>query len=147
MSNCYFEITQVIRITRIKYLNQVSLMLRMTEKSQKELIVFQDKKIRRLWFDNEWFYSIVDIIAVLTEQDDFQIARKYWNKLSQRLREEGSEAVTICHRLKLPSPDGKLRETDCANTRSIFRIIQSIPSKKAEPFKMWLAQVGKERIE
>ncbi len=119
----------------------------MGEKSQKGLIVFQDRKIRRLWLDNEWYYSVIDIIAVLTEQEDFQTARKYWNKLSQRLREEGSEVVTNCHRLKLPAPDGRLRETDCTNTKSVFRIIQSIPSKKTEPFKMWLAQVGKERIE
>src|SRR3989339_2229470 len=97
--------------------------------------------------NNEWYYSVIDIIAFLTEQDDFQTARKYWNKLSQRLREEGSEVVTNCHQLKLPAPDGKLRETDCANTKSLFRIIQSIPSKKAEPFKQWLAQVGYERIE
>ena len=114
---------------------------------KKSLVVFQDRKIRRLWHNNEWFYSVVDIIAVLTEQEDFQTARKYWNKLSQRLREEGGEVVTNCHRLKLPAPDGKLRETDCANTRSIFRIIQSVPSKKAEPFKLWLAQLGQERIE
>jgi len=117
------------------------------EKDHKGLIVFQGKGIRRIWFKDEWHYSVIDIIAILTEQDDFQTARKYWNKLSQRLREEGSEVVTNCHQLKLPAPDGKLRETDCANTKSLFRIIQSIPSKKAEPFKMWLAQVGKERIE
>ncbi|MEK6868506.1 MAG: Bro-N domain-containing protein, partial [Nanoarchaeota archaeon] len=104
------------------------------------LIVFQDKKIRRTWFNEEWFYSVIDIIAVLTEQDNFKIARKYWNKLSQRLREEGSEVVTNCHQLKLPAADGKFYETDCANTKTIFRIIQSIPSPKAEPFKRWLAR-------
>jgi DNA-damage-inducible protein D len=113
----------------------------------KSLIVFQGKRIRRLWHNNEWYYSIVDIIAVLTEQEDHLKARKYWNKLSQRLREEGSEVVTNCHRLKLPAPDGKLRLTDCANTQSIFRIIQSVPSKKAEPLKLWLAKVGHERIQ
>ncbi|MDP3989637.1 MAG: Bro-N domain-containing protein [archaeon] len=113
----------------------------------KSLIVFQDKKIRRIWFNNEWYFSVVDIVTALTEQEDHLMARKYWNKLSQRLNEEGSEVVTICHQLKLPATDGKMRLTDCANTRSIFRIIQSIPSKKAEPFKMWLAQIGKERIE
>ncbi len=118
----------------------------MAEENQKGLIVFQDRKIRRLWYNNEWHFSVVDIIAVLTDQE-FQTARKYWNKLSQRLREEGSEVVTNCHLLKLPAPDGKLRETDCANTKSLFRIIQSVPSKKAEPFKIWLAEVGKERIE
>ena len=115
--------------------------------NERSLVVFQDKRIRRIWHDNCWFYSIVDIVAVLTDQEDFQTARKYWNKLSQRLREEGSEVVTNCHRLKLPASDGKLRETDCGNTKSIFRIIQSIPSKKAEPFKQWLAQLGQERIE
>jgi len=111
------------------------------------LVVFQDKKIRRIVHNNEWYFSVVDIVAILTEQDDPLTARKYWNKLSQRLREEGSEVVTDCHRLKLPAEDGKLRETDCANTKTIFRIIQSIPSPKAEPFKLWLAKVGYERVQ
>ena len=115
--------------------------------SEKSLIVFQDKKIRRVWHNEEWFFSVVDIAAVLTEQGDAQKARKYWNKLSQRLREEGSEVVTNCHRLKLPAEDGKLRKTGCANTKTIFRIIQSIPSPKAEPFKRWLAKVGYERVQ
>ena len=113
----------------------------------KSLIVFQDKKIRRIWHQNLWFFSVIDIVAILTEQEDPYTARKYWNKLSQRLREEGSEVVTNCHRLKLPAEDGKLRETDCANTESIFRIIQSIPSRNAEPFKRWLAKVGYERVQ
>ena len=111
------------------------------------LIVFQGKHFRRLWYNNEWYYSVIDIILFLTEQNDFQTARKYWNKLSQRLREEGSEVVTNCHRLKLPAADGKLYETDCANTKTIFRIIQSVPSKKAEPLKLWLAQVGYDRVQ
>ncbi len=115
--------------------------------NNKSLIVFQDKKIRRIWYNEEWHYSVIDIAAVLTDQADYQKARKYWNKLNQRLREEGSETVTKCHQLKLPALDGKLRLTDCANTKSMFRIIQSIPSRKAEPFKQWLAQVGKERID
>jgi len=110
------------------------------------LVVFQGKSIRRIWHTGEWYFSVIDVVLVLTEQADFQTTRKYWNKLSQRLREEGSEVVTNCHRLKLPAEDGKLRETDCANTKSLFRIIQSIPSKKAEPFKIWLAKVGYERI-
>ena len=118
----------------------------MTEKD-KALVVFQDKKIRRIWHQDQWFFSVIDVVAILTEQDDYQTSRKYWNKLSQRLREEGSEVVTNCHRLKLPAEDGKLRETDCANTESLFRIIQSIPSRKAEPFKRWLAKVGYERIQ
>ncbi len=111
------------------------------------LIVFQGKKIRRTWFNEEWYYSVIDIIAFLTEQEDFQTARKYWNKLSQRLREEGSEVVTNCHQLKLPAADGKFYETDCANTKTLFRIIQSVPSKKTEPLKMWLAQVGHDRVQ
>ncbi len=112
-----------------------------------KIIIFQGKEIRKIRHNEEWWFSVVDIIAVLTEQEDFQTARKYWNKLSQRLREEGSEVVTNCHQLKLPAPDGKLRETDCANTKSIFRIIQSVPSKKAEPLKLWLAKVGHERVQ
>src|SRR3989339_2208595 len=115
--------------------------------NDRSLIVFQGKGIRRLWYNNEWYYSVVDIIAVLTEQENFQTARKYWNKLSQRLKEEGSEVVTNCHRLKLPAADGKFYETDCASTKTIFRIIQSVPSKKAEPLKLWLAQVGYDRVQ
>ena len=113
----------------------------------KSLVVFQGKQFRRLWYNDEWYYSVIDIIAFLTEQEDFQTARKYWNKLSQRLREEGSEVVTNCHRLKLLAADGKFYETDCANTKTLFRIIQSVPSKKAEPLKLWLAQVGYDRVQ
>ena len=109
-----------------------------------KIIVFEDKKIRRTWYNNEWYFSVVDVVAALIESAD---PRKYWNKLIQRLREEGSEVVTICHQLKFMAPDGKLRLTGCANTKSMFRIIQSIPSKKAEPFKQWLAQIGYERVE
>ncbi len=115
--------------------------------SDSALVVFQGKNIRRLWHNDEWYFSVVDVIEALTEQEDHQKARKYWNKLSQRLKDEGSEVVTNCHRLKLPAPDGKMRPTDCANTKSLFRIIQSVPSKRAEPFKQWLAQVGYERIQ
>lgn len=90
---------------------------------------------------------MVDVVGVLLEQEDYLVARKYWNKLSQRLRDEGSEVVTNCHRLKLVASDGKLRETDCANTEGMFRIVQSIPSPKAEPLKRWLAKTGYERIQ
>lgn len=116
-------------------------------KQEKSLVVFQGKGIRRTWYNDEWWFSVVDIVAVLTEQEDHLTARKYWNKLSQRLKEEGSEVVTNCHQLKLPAEDGKLRETDCATIKALFRIIQSIPSPKAEPFKQWLAQVGYDRVE
>ena len=108
------------------------------------LIVFQDKKIRRILHNNEWFFSVVDIIDVLTESKD---ARNYWKVFKHRLNQEGSEVVTKCNQLKLVSSDGKYYETDCANTETIFRLIQSIPSPKAEPFKLWLAQVGYERVQ
>src|SRR3989338_8661563 len=113
----------------------------MVEKeAQKGLIVFQDRSIRRLWHDDQWFYSVVDIVAVLSESDN---PTTYWRVLKHR----ESQLVTICNGLKMQAEDGKLRYTDCVNTKNAFRLIQSIPSKKAEPFKMWLAQVGKERIE
>lgn len=110
------------------------------------LKLFQSNQIRTVWNEEEeqWYFSVVDIVGALTDSVD---ARKYWNKLKQRLKEEGSESVTICHQLKMPAVDGKMRKTDAANTKGILRIIQSIPSPKAEPFKQWLAQVGAERIE
>lgn len=109
-----------------------------------KLVVFQDKEIRRILYNSEWWFSVVDVCGVLTGSVD---AGAYWRKLKQRLNEEGNEPVTFCHGLKLPAPDGKLRVTDCANTEGIFRIIQSIPSPKAEPFKRWLAKVGYERVQ
>ncbi|MBW7989647.1 MAG: Bro-N domain-containing protein [Planctomycetes bacterium] len=115
----------------------------MTDKNNK-LIVFQGKKIRRAWHNNEWHYSVVDICGVLTDSAD---SGAYWRKLKQRLKQEGSEVVTICHGLKIEAQDGKKRVTDCSNTKGVFRIIQSIPSKKAEPFKRWLAQLGQERLD
>ena len=108
-----------------------------------KLVVFQDKKIRRLLVNDEWFFSVVDVVAALTDSLD---PGAYWRKLKQRLTAEGSQVVTFCHGLKLPAPDGKMRSTDCANVKGMFRIIQSIPSPKAEPFKQWLAQVGYERV-
>ncbi len=111
--------------------------------------VFENKKIRTQWSKEEedWYFSVVDIVEVLTDSKDYQTARKYWNKLKQRLKEEGSELVTNCHQLKLVAEDGKLRATDVLNTKGILRLVQSIPSKKAEPFKVWLAQVGAERLD
>ena len=111
---------------------------------ESHIAVFRGKEIRKTIHNDEWWFSIVDVCAVLTESAD---AGAYWRKLKQRLKEEGSEVVTFCHGLKLLAPDGKLRETDCANTEGIFRIIQSIPSPKAGPFKRWLAKVGYERVQ
>lgn len=117
--------------------------------NQSKLQLFEDQPIRTAWDEEneEWYFSIVDVIGVLTEQQDYQKARKYWNKLKQRLNDEGSQLVTNCHQLKMTAKDGKKRMTDVASTEQLLRLIQSIPSKKAEPFKVWLAQVGRERIE
>jgi DNA-damage-inducible protein D len=117
------------------------------ENSNNQIVLFKGKTIRRVIYQKEWWFSVVDIIQVLLDQPDDLKARKYWNKLAQRLREEGSEVVTNCHQLKLLAPDGKMRETDCANTEIMFRIIQSVPSPKAEPLKRWLAKVGYERLQ
>ncbi|MBR6614792.1 MAG: phage antirepressor protein, partial [Lachnospiraceae bacterium] len=110
---------------------------------------FYDSSVRRIFHKQEeqWYFSIVDVCGVLTEQPDYEKSRKYWNKLKQRISEEAGQPVTICHQFKLIAADGKMRLTDCANTEQLFRIIQSIPSKKAEPFKIWLAKVGAERID
>lgn len=114
-----------------------------------EIKIYDNKQIRSAWDDEkeEWYFSIVDIVGVLTEQDSARGASTYWAVLKKRLKEEGSELLTICKQLKMKATDGKMRLTDVADMQGIFRIIQSIPSPKAEPFKMWLAQVGKERID
>ena len=111
-----------------------------------KLQLFEDQPIRTAW-DNEneeWYFSIVDVVRVLTESKD---PNTYWRKLKQRLREEGNQTVTNCHALKMRAHDGKQRATDVATTEQLLRLIQSIPSPKAEPFKMWLAEVGRERID
>lgn len=109
-----------------------------------KIALFKGKKIRKTIHNNEWCFSIVDVCGALTDSLD---AGAYWRKLKQRLTEEGSEVVTLCHGLKLIAADGKKYKTDCANTEGLFRIIQSIPSPKAEPFKRWLAKVGYERVQ
>lgn len=114
-----------------------------------DLTLFENKRIRHIYDEEKevYYFSVVDIVAILIEKD-YQSARKYWNKLAQRLRDEGSEqTVTNCHQLKLQADDGKMRKTDVADIKTIFRIIQSIPSKKAEPIKQWLAKVGQERVQ
>ena len=115
-------------------------------KKDNSIKVFNEKQIRTHW-DNEqekWYFSIVDVLGVLTESAN---AQAYWRKLKQRLKEEGNETVTNCHALKMVAADGKMRKTDVADTEQLFRLIQSVPSKKAEPFKQWLAKVGRERVD
>ena len=119
----------------------------MTKKESLQL--FETKKVRTIWDDEQekWYFAIVDVVAVLTDQSDYQTSRKYWNKLKQRLKEEGNETVTNCHQFKLQAADGKMRLTDVADTEQLFRLIQSIPSPKAEPFKIWMSQVASSRLE
>lgn len=120
---------------------------RLTQNDKIQL--FEDKRIRTAWDEEkeEWYFSVIDVVAVLTDQPDYQAARNYWKVTKKRLKDEGNETVTSCNQLKMTASDGKKRLTDVADTEQLLRIIQSIPSPKAEPFKLWLAQVGRERIE
>ena len=113
---------------------------------QNAIRIFEERRVRTLWDDTEekWYFSVVDVISVLTDSVD---GRKYWNKLKQRLKEEGNETATNCRQLKMPAADGKMRLTDVADTEQLFRLIQSIPSHKAEPFKLWMAHVARERLD
>lgn len=113
------------------------------------LKLFEDRKVRTVWDDEQekWYFSIVDVVAVLTDSVDYQAARNYWKVLKNRLLKEGNETVTNCNQLKMQAADGKMRMTDVADTEQLFRLIQSIPSPKAEPFKLWMAQVASERID
>ena len=114
-----------------------------------EIKLFEDKKVRSLWDETneKWYLSIIDVIALLTNQKDYQGARNYWKVLKHRLLKEGNKTVTNCNQLKMQAPDGKMRITDVADTEQLFRLIQSIPSPKAEPFKLWLAQIASERLD
>ncbi|OFW80086.1 MAG: antirepressor [Alphaproteobacteria bacterium RIFCSPLOWO2_01_FULL_40_26] len=118
-------------------------------KKSTNIKIFESKKIRSVWNDKEekWYFSIVDIVAVLTDQANFSLARNYWKVLKHRLLKEGSQLVTNCNQLKIQASDGKFYNTDVADLQTVFRLIQSIPSPKAEPFKLWLAKVGAERID
>ncbi len=111
--------------------------------------LFNDRKIRTHWdeVEEKWYFSVIDVVGVLTDQRDYQLSRNYWKVLKNRLIKEGNQTVTNCNRLKLIAEDGKMRLTDVADTEQLFRLIQSVPSPKAEPFKQWLAQVGRERID
>lgn len=115
---------------------------------QKQTTIFEGWRVRRAWDEKQekWYFSVVDIIQILIDQQDYQAARKYWNKLIERLRKEGSQLVTNCHRLKLLAKDGKYYATDAADTETLLRLVQSVPSPKAEPIKLWLARVGYERM-
>lgn len=116
---------------------------------QESIKLFEEKKVRTVWDDEQekWYFSVVDVVGVLTDQHDLEHARNYWKVLKHRLKKEGLEPVTICNQLKLVADDGKMRLTDVADTEQIFRIIQSIPSPKAEPFKQWMAQVAAQRLD
>ena len=121
----------------------------MSNKQDTALKIFQEQTVRTHWDEDQekWLFSIIDVVVILTEQKDFQGGRNYWKVLKHRLTKEGNETVTNCNRLKMLAQDGKMRLTDVAHTEQLFRLIQSIPSKKAEPFKQWLAKVGSERID
>jgi hypothetical protein len=116
---------------------------------QTDIKIFEDKKVRALWDaeQEKWYISIIDVIAVLTDQATYQGSRNYWKVLKHRLLKEGNETVTNCNQLKMEAPDGKMRLTDVADTEQLFRLIQSIPSPKAEPFKQWLAHIAAERLD
>ncbi|MFA5124448.1 MAG: BRO family protein [Patescibacteria group bacterium] len=117
--------------------------------NNKQITIFEGQKIRRHYDEKKekWYFSVIDIIQALIQQNDYQTARKYWNKLKERLKKEGNESVTNCHQLKFEASDGKFYLTDAADVETIFRLVQSVPSPKAEPIKLWLAKVGYERIE
>ena len=121
----------------------------MSNSENKAIAIFEGYEIRRHYDENNevWYFSVIDILHVLLQNDDYQTSRKYWNKLKERLKKEGSESVTNCHQLKLQSADGKKYLTDVANSQTLLRLIQSVPSPKAEPIKMWLAKVGYERMQ
>lgn len=121
----------------------------MNEGKNKSLAIFEKFKIRRNYDEEKevWYFSVIDIVAALIEQPDYQTARKYWNQLKKRLKNEGNESVTNCHQLKLLAADGKKYKTDAADVETILRLVQSVPSKKAEPIKLWLAKVGYERLD
>ena len=116
---------------------------------QDTIKIFEEKEVRTVWDEDkeDWYVSIIDVIQILAESKNYQTARKYWNKLKQRLKDEGNQTVTNCHQLKMKAADGRMRLTDVADTEQLFRLIQSIPSPKAEPFKLWLATLAKDRLD
>ncbi len=141
LTGCYYQkiFLYLQQILHANHMTGLIIQCNMTKREISKL--FEDRKIRTVWDDEQekWYFSIVDMVGALVDSKDYQTARKYWNKLKQRLKEEGFEPVTNCHQLKLRAEDGKLRLTDVADTEQLFRIIQSIPSPKAEPIKQWMA--------
>lgn len=121
----------------------------MSKSEDKAIAIFEGYKIRRHYDEKKeiWYFSVVDILHVLLQNSDYQVSRKYWNKLKERLKKEGSKSVTNCHQLKFPAADGKRYNTDAAGPQTLLRLIQSVPSPKAEPIKLWLAKVGYERMQ
>ena len=120
-----------------------------TMPQQNKIQLFEERKVRTLWDDvqEKWYFSIIDVIGILTDQPDYQASRNYWKVLKFRLSKEGNQTVTNCNQLKMQAPDGKMRLADVADTEQLFRLIQSIPSPKAEPFKQWMAQIASERLD
>lgn len=116
---------------------------------ENKIKIFESKQVRTVWDaeKEDWYFSVVDVVAVLTDSNDYKTAQNYWYVLKNRLRKEGSELLTFCKGLKIQAPDGKMRDTTCLDTQGILRLVQSIPSPKAEPFKVWLAKVGAERLD
>jgi len=135
---------KIVNLTKLCFKNQ-----RTIDMDNTAIKLFETKQVRTAWNEDEeeWYFSVVDVVGILTDQSNQQGARNYWKVLKHRISQEGNQTVTNCNQLKLPAEDGKMRLTDVATTEQIFRIIQSIPSPKAEPFKQWLAQIAKERID
>ena len=144
----YFSRCDMFKIAK-KDVHSLSILNRSTSMSKNSIKLFEGQKVRSVWDESkeEWYFSVVDIVAILTEQPDYAKVRNYWKWLKNRLIDEGSKLVSNTNQLKLPAADGKNYLTDVMDTEQILRLIQSIPSKKAEPFKLWLAEVGKDRIE
>jgi len=141
--------SKFIFVAKICWNARIWMLFNFLRMEDQTLAIFENFRIRRIYdeFSGKWCFSVIDVVAALTDQVDYQIARKYWNKLKTRLQNEGNESVTFCHQLKFEAADGKKYFTDAADTETLLRLIQSVPSKKAEPIKLWLAKIGYERLQ